>query len=120
MIEFITCSECGIYWGVPEHYLKSRCEDKGTFYCPNGHGQVFIKSLVEKEREARQRAEQRLAQKEDELREEKAAKEKVERKLKRLNRGVCTCCKRLFQNLKRHMETKHPEVVGLPKLKVVK
>lgn len=31
------------------------------------------------------------------------------RKLSRVQRGVCPCCKRSFSNLARHMEKKHPE-----------
>jgi hypothetical protein len=42
---------------------------------------------------------------------ERIAREKVERKLKRVHRGVCPCCKRTFQNIQRHMETKHPETL---------
>lgn len=33
------------------------------------------------------------------------------RKVKiRVGRGVCPCCNRSFENLRRHMESKHPEV----------
>ena len=40
---------------------------------------------------------------------------KIEKQLKRIHKGVCPCCNRSFTNLKRHMETKHPEHPSPPK-----
>lgn len=34
---------------------------------------------------------------------------------KRVQGGACPCCNRHFVQLERHMATKHPEIVGLPK-----
>ena len=37
---------------------------------------------------------------------------KAEKQLKRVHNGVCPCCNRSFQNLQKHMKTKHPEIAG--------
>jgi len=33
----ITCSQCGILFGVPETWYQDRRRNHGTFFCPNGH-----------------------------------------------------------------------------------
>lgn len=37
----ITCSECGIAFGVPEHWRSTKRSDHSTFWCPNGHRQHY-------------------------------------------------------------------------------
>ena len=41
-----------------------------------------------------------------------AAKGQISKLKKRASAGVCPCCNRSFQNLRRHMGNKHPEFVG--------
>ena len=112
----ISCADCGVVFAMPSEYEASRRRDQKTFYCPSGHGQSYSES--EATRLAR-----KLAAKETELRAEKceslrqkqmresveAENARVNRKLKRVQSGVCPCCNRTFQDLQRHMATKHPE-----------
>ncbi len=41
VINKMTCSDCGVAFGVPEYYETTRKSDHKTFYCPNGHGLTF-------------------------------------------------------------------------------
>jgi hypothetical protein len=116
-IEVITCAACGVQFGLTERYIESRREDHKIFYCPNQHDNYFPqKTEAEKLREELKRKEQELADKAI----EKIAMEnkltaqvnEANRKLKRVHNGVCPCCNRSFQNLQRHMKTKHPELLN--------
>lgn len=103
--------------GTRDTYLRNH----QTFYCPHGHPQHFVegKSEAEKlreqldaERRARQRAEQRIAERADEARAAwrtaSAYKGQATRLRNRAKAGVCPCCNRSFENLRRHMANKHP------------
>ena len=39
--EAVNCCHCGIVFQVPEQFDEDRQEDGQTFYCPNGHAQVY-------------------------------------------------------------------------------
>lgn len=111
-IESEQCITCGVIFGIPAGLVLERKRDHKSFYCPNGHSQYYPgESDVEraerllKEEQARH---QRTIARENE---ERVARQKVERKLKRtvtrINAGVCPECNRTFQNLARHMCSKH-------------
>jgi hypothetical protein len=127
---FLTCSECGIRWGMPQHFVNTRRENRDergrskNFYCPNGHSQIFKETEADKLRRERDLLKQQIARVEDERTaawraEEVAtlARRKAEAQLKRTmsraGAGVCPCCNRTFQQLTRHMQSKHPEIVPL-------
>lgn len=102
------CGECGISFAAPESFWRNRKDDHKTWYCPNGHARHYP-GESEKERAERllseeQARHQRTIARENEAR---AEKEKLERKLKRVSKGVCPECKRTFQNLARHMCSQH-------------
>lgn len=96
-----------------------------SWFCPNGHSQVFTKGQTteEKLRHERDRLAQRNAQLADEAREAAERAEKAERSLKRHKKraaaGTCPCCKRTFSALATHMKTQHPEFVVESGAKVV-
>lgn len=99
----LTCSACGIQFAVPEHWRKTTRDDHRTFYCPSGHSQWYPdETELEKER----RKSQVLA---DQVRMEREQREKAERKLRRVEKGVCPQCNRCFKNVERHMKSKHPK-----------
>ena len=116
-----TCIVCGISFGMPKEFDRLCRQTRQTFYCPNGHNQHYV-GKTEAERlkqqlEAKQsalefterqltRAKQEARTAEHRRRAEKAAKTKLQ---KRVANGVCPCCHRHFENLQRHIETKHPE-----------
>lgn len=92
-----------------------------NFHCPWGHTQHFPlgESEADKLRRENQRLTQRIAQKDDEIKWQRDHREAAERsasaykgqatKLRnRAKAGVCPCCNRSFENLRRHMASQHP------------
>lgn len=110
----VKCCNCGVVFGMTSDLQKRFLNDHDKwFYCPNGHEQHYTgKTDAEKLKEAQtQLAIHREARYKEE-REKIAALDKVKKldaKIKRIHNGVCPCCNRSFENLRRHMETKHPE-----------
>lgn len=114
------CIACGVEFGMPDVVRKQRLENHATYYCPNGHGQHYTGTThqqIERELRARLAAEEanveRLARERDgALDALGAAKREAQRLARRTSNGVCTHCNRTFQQLQRHMKTKHPEHVS--------
>lgn len=117
------CYKCKAPIALPEDlYTAAHRSSAITFYCAHGHPQHYPEGPTEadKLRAERDRLKQEQAYYEDRLRDEREARERAERsttalkgqvtKLKnRAAAGVCPCCTRSFENLKRHMATKHPD-----------
>lgn len=108
------CCNCGVVFAMPESlYKRARESDQVWFFCPNGHQQHFTRTeiqrlrdkLDEQTREATRQSERALqAEKQAE-----AIRIKLSNLKKRIKNGVCPCCKRSFQDVVRHIATKHPE-----------
>lgn len=112
--EIVTCGECDSPIALTiNHYQQLRRTGEG-FYCPRGHCRAYRdndndrlkKQLAEQTRTATQMAERA---KNAELANAAAIKE-MKRIKKRINAGICACCNRTFQDLARHMKTKHGDV----------
>lgn len=98
-----TCINCGIIFGIPNEWRDKRVQDHRNMFCPNGHQQHYpAETDLEKER-------RKSAMLADQVRMEREQREKAERKLKRISRGVCPECNRSFANVERHMKSKHKE-----------
>jgi hypothetical protein len=118
-LEIEICT-CGVLFAAPEHMLDARRKDGKSFYCPNGHSLTYdgdyqrLKKELErsKDRAARERALRDQA--EASLRATRGVVTKQRKKLERVSKGVCPCCNRTFKDLRRHMETKHPDYDGQP------
>lgn len=110
------CGECGIEFGVPDHFYKERKENGTGWCCPNGHNRVFRESDVTKLERERNILKQQNARLADEAAAAISAREKSERESKRLKKrisaGTCPCCNRTFSNMAAHMKTQHPELLG--------
>lgn len=109
----MTCGHCGIKFAIPEA-MRDECErhQGRNWFCPNGHSRVYretddVKLKKERERSARLVAERDQLQ--ASLSATKGVVTRQSRQLKRIKAGVCPCCNRTFQNLARHLKTKHPE-----------
>lgn len=101
--------------------MIERFRQKGTtFYCINGHPQSYtetenaaLKKQLEQQKAETER--ERLAANsaraiaETARKAERIARGKLKAQTERVKNGVCPCCTRSFTNLRRHMETKHPE-----------
>ena len=113
----VTCW-CGMNHAVPEalrdYQLRSHKNGKSvTIFCPLGHGHSPSgKGEAQVEREKRERLERLLANRDEDLRAERAShtttKGQLTKARKRAVAGVCPCCNRSFVNMRRHIETKHP------------
>lgn len=116
----VECCNCGCLFGMTkEHNQRCRDDSSNYFYCPNGHHQHYSESTVTKLKKERDRA---LAQRDTNARwyrleteehartknQRNAYKGEVTKVKRRVGNGVCPCCNRTFQDLARHMETKHP------------
>jgi hypothetical protein len=126
------CIQCKCEVWIPDAlYDAAKASSKISFHCAYGHPMIFREGESEEDRLRRelQRAQQRLAEKDDAIaatREERdaaerrasAARGQVTKLKNRAAKGVCPCCSRHFTNLERHMTTKHPDfsnVVNLEK-----
>lgn len=127
-LEFVTLTcchnGCGITFAVPSWWEQSRRTDHQWWYCPSGHGQQFVDKTAEQERIAKLEAEvtswkrshdwehdRRKRAEEDamNLANSNRALRGVATKLKkRAAAGVCVFCNRTFQNVARHVASKHP------------
>lgn len=102
---------CGISFALnKDHYRRLHAKPGTPFYCPNGHEMVYTGTSDEqklKDAEARE-----LALKDQlsaSLREAEATRIAMLRDRARFAAGVCICCNRSFENVRRHMATQHPE-----------
>lgn len=109
----MSCGECGIEFFVPNWFYSERKATGKGWYCPNGHPRIFretdaqkLRRELEGERKRREWAEHN---RDAAQRSRSAILGQMAKLRKRIGHGVCPCCKRSFQNLKRHISNKHPE-----------
>jgi len=114
------CITCGVNYGLGTNFVKDRRQDHGSWYCPNGHGHHFpqdneaeqlrkqVKSLETRERIARDSERFHREQAAHERRSAAATRGHLTRLRKRIAAGVCPCCNRSFENVRRHIEGQHP------------
>jgi hypothetical protein len=105
----VTSCWCGIRLAIPDNLYSYVNHHKGkAVFCPLGHEFVFNDTI--EERLARERQEHRATRDllAAEERSHAATKGQMTKLRKRVHAGVCPECKRTFQNLARHMESKHP------------
>lgn len=115
----LQCGKCGVWHAIPKAIHATCVEEGGFWHCPNGHSWGYREGRREREavRRERDQLKQRVAQLDDTVAAERRAREDAETKLRTVKRravaGVCPCCNRTFQNVQRHMKSKHPNVVPL-------
>jgi len=106
----VTTCWCGIRLAIPDNLYRFAHDHEGhQIYCPLGHKFLYTETNEEKlarERKAHAATRDLLAAEE---RSHAATKGSVTKLKKRVAAGVCPECKRSFQNLARHMHSKHPE-----------
>lgn len=119
-LDVIACADCGIEFGVPDHWIKRLRTNGDSFFCPRGHTNVYrktelkkLKLKLDRERDAHERTRKNVLaanqRTEKERRSHSATKGRLTKTHNRIKKGVCPFCNRHFGNLQRHMETKHKE-----------
>ncbi|MEQ8636877.1 helix-turn-helix domain-containing protein [Gimesia maris] len=105
---------CNIEFGLPRS-LYDECKEEGTeFHCPKcGCSRVFVEPEKQKLKKEIERLKGRVHSSECKRRDaesQRNAARKSHRKMRdRVKNGVCPCCNRSFDNLLKHMKSKHPE-----------
>jgi hypothetical protein len=107
------CCVCGIFFGLPD-FLDKQLKTKGTsFYCPNGHILSYTDPELKKVKRQLELYKQWYAAEQEDheatRRSLRATKGVLTRTKNRIAAGVCPCCRRHFENLERHIVTKHPD-----------
>lgn len=112
------CAKCGITFAVPDELNSQLIKNGQTFYCPNGHPLWHGESEADRLRKSLLNAKWRVEQTEAELqnvrqqrdgalRQVSAHKGVITKMKFRIQNGICPDCHRHFNNLERHMHTKH-------------
>lgn len=108
------CYRCGVPFAMTTDFQKRRLKDRKSFYCPAGHAQHYIGKTAEQKlkaelREANSRADQHRREAYEQRQRTASISRSYSRVRERVRNGVCPCCNRTFENLARHMATKHPD-----------
>jgi hypothetical protein len=102
------CINCGVPFGLEGKYRKDLLRTGKTFYCPNGHPQVFSNSLETQLKQARENAQWWKNEAEEKARSLSATRGVLTRTKNRIAKGICPCCHRQFISVAEHMKKQHP------------
>lgn len=119
---FSTCWKCKSKFWMPDDLESAARRDSNiAVFCAHGHKGYFHEGETEAQKLRRERdlLAQRIAERDDEIARQREIREGVERRLSatrgvvtriknRIGHGVCPCCNRTFEDLSRHMASKHP------------
>ena len=119
----VTCIDCGAPFGISDALHRHFRKTGETFYCPSGHSQCYRetdearynKQLDQLNAQIIRAKEEALYQRNLRLHTEHslAATKGVLTKVKRrVAAGICPCCHRQFEDLRRHMGGQHPDFVN--------
>lgn len=105
------CPACATVFGITADLEKRRRADGQTLYCPNGHNMSWTlgKSAEEKLRDAETRNTALTDQLTAAVQDAESTRVALLRDRQRFANGVCPCCNRSFDNVRRHMTTQHPD-----------
>jgi hypothetical protein len=116
-LQQMDCGACGVIFAIPQEMYDNARRAGGWWHCPNGHcrgwekgsNHTRIKELEAALEAEQQRKQQALGRENEQRARADALEKKAATAAKRAKAGVCPCCNRTFQQLARHMETKHPK-----------
>lgn len=109
------CGSCGGVFALNKTFLDHARNHKGGYHCPycqthwgwNESEADRLRKQLESSQNDLRASKCETLRKQQLFEGEQKAREAAEKKLRRSDAGVCTCCNRSFQNLARHMKTKH-------------
>lgn len=112
-VAFVTescCHEgCNITFALTREFYDRVSQDQSTWYCPLGHSQRYTGTTdAEKLRQAAAREVALKDQLAAATREAEETRSALLRDRQRFANGVCPCCNRSFENVRRHMTSQHP------------
>lgn len=113
-LAIIECAGCHMDFGITPAFVRRRRADHKTFWCPAGCSNHYPgESALERAQRERDAARAKATAVEDQLQAARDDAEQVRRTLvrerARFAAGVCPCCDRSFVEVRRHIETKHPD-----------
>lgn len=126
--DYKKCPICGIHYAVDADVMAYKaCAPKSDrnrgWCCPNGHSLVYTISETDVQRRRAEKAEQEVEYQRQRAntaeRSITAHKGQITKLKRRVKVGVCLCCNRTFQNLARHMASKHPDMDPEEPLKII-
>jgi len=113
------CCNCGIPFAMTKDFKDSRLQDGKNFCCPNGHEQHYTKPKkrereIEQLKKERDRYKNRMYHYKEEAEhkeyQKRGYKGALTRQKNAIARGECPSCGDKFEDLKNHMEEKHPDM----------
>lgn len=104
---------CAQPFAMPEAWVKTKKRNREGWFCPNCGSSRIFRVGDSPEVKARKEAERRAAEAEMQAAEARSRARDTSRRYRRMRdrvrNGVCPCCNRTFENLARHIATKHPD-----------
>lgn len=101
---------CGISFAVTREFYDHVKGIGACWHCPNGHSRIFTgPSEKQQLREAKVRETALQDQLSAAIRDAEQTRVALLRDRARFAAGVCPCCNRSFENVRRHMLGQHPE-----------
>jgi hypothetical protein len=102
----VTCW-CGIPLAVPSALYAQAQRSGQQIYCPVGHTFAYINTETDRLKRVIAEKDRLLSLRTREKWEAQNALVRAERKIRRVERGLCPHCNRAFQNVARHIKSKH-------------
>lgn len=101
---------CDLQFAMTEEFYRTTKCTGQTWYCPKGHGRVWGGATTETQlADAKAREVALQDQLSAAIRDAEAARVELLRIHARIANGVCPCCQRSFDNVRRHIASKHPD-----------
>jgi hypothetical protein len=106
----VTSCWCGVNLAIPANlYRYARNHSNYSIYCPLGHTFFYRNSFEDELKRERRQHEATRELLHAEERSHVATRGHLTRARRRAAAGVCPCCHRSFENVARHVKTKHPD-----------
>lgn len=123
ILEQVSCKKCGGVFALNEKFLKHARNNRGHYNCPYCDTQwSWSESEADRLRAQLAASANELQRVKMDCNAERSMRESAERraveaqrKIKRVENGLCPCCNRTFRNLRRHMLVRHPNETNPPK-----
>jgi len=97
-------------FAVTRAFYDETKRTRRNWYCPMGHSRVWGGKTTEQKLEEAKSAETALRdQLSAAIREGELTRQALLRDRQRFLNGVCVCCNRSFENVRRHMSSQHPD-----------